>query len=156
MCSSDLPPLSEQRPGLPGELCSIVDRLLAKSPLDRYATPLELLHAVEAAESVIAPRSRLMPSPLSWTEGDPDLVIGDGGDPRMAAAMTVDTRAQATAEMRKATQQLQAAVERERRTREETRRRWLATAAVAAAVFGLGFLWGRWRARRSDLFRTRR
>ena len=150
------PPLSEQRPGLPGELCSIVDRLLAKSPLDRYATPLELLHAVEAAESVIAPRSRLLPSPLSWTEGDPDLVIGDGGDPRMAAAMTVDTRAQATAEMRKATQQLQAAVERERRTREDTRRRWLATAAVAAAVFGLGFLWGRWRARRSDLFRTRR
>jgi serine/threonine-protein kinase len=153
------PPLAEQRPGLPQELCAIVDRLLAKAPHDRYATPLELLHAVEAAESATLTGSRLIPAPLSWTDGDRDLLTTDGHDPRSAAvagAVTTDMHAQPSAATRSATRHLQAAAEREQRARSEARRRWLATAAAALVALGVGFLVGRSRSRRTDLFRTKR
>ncbi len=153
------PPLAGQRPGLLRELCGIVDRLLAKAPHDRYATPLELLQAVEAAESVTRTGSRLMPSPLSWSQGDLDLLLADGRDPRSAAvagAATADMRAQATAVARTATRHLQAAVDREQRARMESRRRWLATAAAAVVALGVGFVLGRSRSRRTELFRAKR
>jgi serine/threonine-protein kinase len=42
------PPLQELRPDAPPELCTIVDRLLAKKPQDRYGSAVELLRDLRA------------------------------------------------------------------------------------------------------------
>jgi serine/threonine protein kinase len=171
-------PIGEVRPELPSGLGLIIDRLLAKQPADRHRDPTELLRAVEAVEAAVAPGSRHLPSPLSWTgaaaEWRDAVVQEPGRQPawqsgsqsglqsgsaaaRMAAAVTNAARAQATTgRVREATDHLQGAVERERSARHATRRFWLATGAAATAAFAAGFAIGRWRPRRSELFRPRR
>ena len=153
-------PIGQLRPELPTGLGGIVDRLLAKHADDRYRDPLELLHAVEAVEAAVAPGSRHLPSPLSWS-GDaaawPAGRLLDDRSRRMAAAITTAARAHATTgRVREATMHLQTAVERRRAERESTRRFWLATAAASLAALVAGFAIGRARPRRSQLFRSDR
>ncbi len=47
--SSAPPPLAEREPRVPKALAAIIDRLLAKKPVERYATYEELIAALEAA-----------------------------------------------------------------------------------------------------------
>jgi len=153
-------PIGQLRPELPAGLGGIVDRLLAKHADDRYRDPLELLHAVEAVEAAVAPGSRHLPSPLSWS-GDaaawPAGRLLDDRSRRMAAAITTAARAHATTgRVLEATRHLQTAVERQRAERSSTRRFWLATAAAALAALAVGFAAGRARPRRSQLFRAGR
>ena len=153
-------PIGQLRPELPAGLGGIVDRLLAKHPDDRYRDPLELLHAVEAVEAAVAPGSRHLPSPLSWS-GDaaawPAGRLLDDRSRRMTAAITTAARAHATTgRVLEATRHLQTAVERRQMERSATRRFWLATAAASLAALAAGFAAGRVRPRRSQLFRAGR
>jgi eukaryotic-like serine/threonine-protein kinase len=154
-------PLAAFRPELPAGLGRIVEQLLAKHPEERCDSPTDLLQAVEAVEMAISTGSRHGRLPLAW-EGD----VADwrpattsAGVTRMAAP-TLAARAQVqTSRLRDATQHLQEAADREQHEREmdrweRSRRNWLvAGAAVAALAFG--FAIGRWRPRRSELFRSR-
>src|SRR5262249_11418713 len=42
-----LPPIRTARPEVPAELAAILDRMLAKKPADRFATPAEVVAALE-------------------------------------------------------------------------------------------------------------
>jgi serine/threonine-protein kinase len=155
-----LVPLATLRPDLPAGLCAIVERLLAKQPEDRFHAPAEMLHVVEEVEAVVAPRSRRGRSPLEWSEDDAEWLIAGTDDPRsaaLAAAATSPLRARAaTVALREATQHLRVAAARERDAAVENRRVWLGTAAAAVVALAVGFLIGRTRGRRSELFRLRR
>ena len=140
-----LPPLEAERPDAPAVVRAIVGKLLEKSPADRYATPQELLRAVEAAEGAIAPGSRHGPSPLAWSDADGLLPSGEP---------TVDRAALHTA-----TRHLQAVLAAERAEQAERaagRRRLLFTggAALAAAAVGLA-LGRRWPRSREPVRRAR-
>ena len=149
-----LVPISRLRPDLPPALDAILDRLLAKSPADRFQSPTELLQAVEAAEASFAPTSRHLPSPLCWDEGE--AFGGEAGEPS-AEQPTLAPRVHArTIEVRDATERLQAAMERERVEREASRRFWLATAGISLVALLAGLALGRSRPRRSSLFRSPR
>jgi serine/threonine protein kinase len=156
-----LVPIAAYRPELPAGLGRIVEQLLEKDPADRCGSPLEMLKAVEAVELAISSGSRHGPLPLAW-EGPPEqwatsgAAAGAGGP-----VLTLPSRAiAATVKNREATRRLQEAGERERRAAEEeraaARRRWLIVAAAGGAAGLVGFLAGRARARRSELFRPRR
>ena len=134
-------PLSTLRPDLPPALCAIVERLLAKDPADRFASPQELVHEVEEAASAIAGGSRRGPAPLAWDEPEEAWSLGE------AAAGGVATAAR----MHEATRHLQAALGRVADARSRSRRRWLVTIAAAAVAAVVGFGAGRLRSRRSDL-----
>ena len=155
-----LVPLATLRPDLPAGLCGIVERLLAKTPAERYETPADMLHAVEEVEAALAPRGRRGESPLVWHEDDAEWLVAGTDDPRSAAvgaAATSPQRARAaTVALREATQHLRAAVARDRDEAAATRRLWLGTALAAAAALAIGFGIGRSRVRRSELFRLRR
>ena len=160
-------PIAQVRPDVPVGLSDIIDRLLCKRPADRFADPTELLHAVEAVETAIAPGSRHMPSPLSWS-GDGNSFAGHAGGfgrrsdlSATAMAHTGPMWAHArTIEAREATGRLQSAMDLEQQ--EETkecalsRRFWLATGAVAGMAMVAGFAIGRSRPSRSTLFRSTR
>ncbi len=160
-------PIAQVRPDVPVGLSDIIDRLLCKRPADRFADPTELLHAVEAVETAIAPGSRHMPSPLSWS-GDGNSFAGHAGGfgrrsdlSATAMAHTGSMWAHArTIEAREATGRLQSAMDLEQQ--EETkecalsRRFWLATGAVAGMAMVAGFAIGRSRPSRSTLFRSTR
>jgi serine/threonine-protein kinase len=149
-----LVPLATLRPDLPAGLCAIVERLL------RFQSPAEMLHAVEEVEVAVSPRSRRGYSPLEWSEDDAEWLIAGTDDPRsaaLAAAATSPLRARAaTVALREATQHLRLAAARERDAAIANRRVWLGTAAAAVAALAVGFLIGRTRGRRSELFRLRR
>ena len=160
-------PIAEVRPDVPVGLSNIIDRLLCKRPADRFADPTELLHAVEAVETAIAPGSRHMPSPLSWS-GDGNSFAGHAGGfgrrsdlSATAMAHTGPMWAHArTIEAREATGRLQSAMDLEQQEEAKecalSRRFWLATGAVAGMAMVAGFAIGRSRPSRSTLFRSTR
>ena len=159
-------PIAQVRPDVPVGLSNIIDRLLCKRPADRFADPTELLHAVEAVETAIAPGSRHMPSPLSWS-GDGNSFAGHAGgfgrrsDLSGAMAHTDPMWAHArTIEAREATGRLQSAMDLEQQEEAKecalSRRFWLATGAVAGMAMVAGFAIGRSRPSRSTLFRSTR
>lgn len=155
-----LPSLATKRPDLPVGLCAIVERLLAKDPADRFASPQELLQAVSTLEQSVAPGARHGESPLAWDADDVALLGGLGDDRRSAAgaaAMTVAARPHAlTDRLREATMHLEAVEGRARSLRESRRRAFLATAVAALAAAAVGFAIGRSRPRPSTLFRPPR
>ena len=160
-------PIAQVRPDVPVGLSDIIDRLLCKRPVDRFADPTELLHAVEAVETAIAPGSRHMPSPLSWS-GDGNSFAGHAGGfgrrsdlSATAMAHTGPMWAHArTIEAREATGRLQSAMDLEQQEEAKecvlSRRFWLATGAVAGMAMVAGFAIGRSRPSRSTLFRSTR
>ncbi|MFM8413580.1 MAG: serine/threonine-protein kinase [Planctomycetota bacterium] len=146
-----LPSLAAKRPDLPAGLCAIVEKLLAKDPVDRFAAPQDLLQAVSTLELSVAPEIRHGESPLAWDADDVALFGGLSDDPRAAA------RAGAvTGRLREATLHLEAAEGRARSQRESRRRAFVATAAAALAAAAVGFAIGRARPRPSTLFRPPR
>ncbi len=158
-----LVPLAAFRPELPAGLGQIVEQLLAKEPEERYASPTELLQAVEAVEMALSTGSRHGRLPLAW-EGEAaewQPANTTPGVSRVVAA-TLAGRAPSqtqTARLREATQHLQAAADRERQEleadrRERSRRAWLVAGAAVAAL-AIGFAIGRRRPQRSELFRPR-
>ena len=153
-------PLATLRPDLPAGLCGIVERLLAKTPTERYETPADMLHAVEEVEAAVMPRGRRVEAPLMWHEDDAAWLVAGTDDPRSAAAAAAATAPQraraATVALREATQHLRAAVARDRDLAAARRRMWLGTAVAAAAALAIGFGIGRSRGPRSELFRRRR
>ena len=142
--------IAKRRPELPAGVAGIVDRLLAKDPADRFASPTALLQAVEAIEHVMAPGSRHLPLPLAWScdasawqadrQIQPEIqVVADRGwlDQRPPAG----TRA-----IQEATVLLQAALEQEATTkRAATRRFWIASGVAAIAALATGFTIGRFK-----------
>ena len=154
-------PLAAFRPELPAGLGRIVEQLLAKRPEDRCGSPTDLLQAVEAVEMAISTGSRHGRLPLAW---DGEIVdwkpaTTSAGVARLAAP-TLAARAQAqTSRLREAMQHLQESADREHREqaasrRERSRRTWLVAGAAVAAL-AVGFVIGRSRPRRSELFRPR-
>ena len=154
-------PLAAFRPELPAGLGRIVEQLLAKRPEERCESPTDLLQAVEAVELAISTGSRHGRLPLAW---DGEIVdwkpaTTSASVARMAAP-TLASRAQAqTSRLREATQHLQESADREHHEqaasrRERSRRTWLLAGAAAAAL-AVGFVIGRSRPRRSELFRPR-
>ena len=154
-------PLAAFRPELPAGLGRIVEQLLAKRPEERCESPTELLQAVEAVEMAISTGSRHGRLPLAWDGEIVDwkLATPSAGVARMAAP-TLAGRAQAqTSRLREATQHLQESADREHHEqaasrRERSRRTWLLAVAALAAL-AVGFVIGRSRPRRSELFRPR-
>jgi serine/threonine protein kinase len=139
-----LPPLEPLRPDVPAAVRAIVERLLAKTPEERFATPAELLRAVEAAESAVAAaaRSRHGPSPLAWSDADGLLPAAESGIDGVA--------------LRTATQHLQAALAAGKASRASMRRRLVLTGLAALAAAGVGLAIGRRLPRRTDLVRRPR
>jgi eukaryotic-like serine/threonine-protein kinase len=155
-----LVPIAAYRPELPAGLGRIVEQLLAKEPADRCGSPLEMLQAVEAVELAISSGSRHGPLPLAW-EGDVEQWSASGAAMPRGPAITIPSRAiAATLKNREATRRLQEAGDRERLAAAEAQgaatRRWAILAAAGAAAGLVGFLAGRLRARRAELFRRRR
>jgi eukaryotic-like serine/threonine-protein kinase len=154
-----LPALAAARPDLPAGLCEIVERMLAKDPADRFASPQELLKAVGSLEHRVAPDQRHGESPLAWDAGDPSLFSAsvspmDGAG--VAGAVTMPGRGQAlTGRLQEATRHLAAAEARARAQQIERRRTWIATAIAALLAVGLGFLIGRSRPGRPASLRRR-
>ena len=149
-----LVPLGALRPDLPAGLCRIVDRLLAKEPGERFAGPVDLLHAIAEIEPTVAPGSRHLPSALAWSDSaEWTGVVSEGLAGTPNASVRRRTR---TLEMREATMRLQAAIEREASEGDSTRRLWITTGVAALAALAAGFLVGRLRDRRSALFRLQR
>jgi len=142
------------RPDLPAGLCRIVDTLLAKEPGRRFASPVDLLHAIAEIEPAVAPGSRHLPSALAWS----DPAEWAGVMPAWPASGTAPPAPPRTRsiEMREATMRLQSALEREAAEREATRRMWIATGVAALAALAAGFALGRLRSRRTTWFRAPR
>ena len=154
------PPLASRRPDLPAGLCGIVERLLAKDPADRFASPQELLQAVSDLEASVAPGMRHGESPLAWDADDVALFGGAASDPRTAAlanAVTAAIRPHAvTGRLREATMHLEAVEGRVRSQRNARRRAFLATVVATLAAAGAGFAVGRNLPRSAALFRQKR
>ena len=160
-------PIAQVRPDVPVGLSDIIDRLLCKRPADRFADPTELLHAVEVVETAIAPGSRHMPSPLSWS-GDGNSFAGHAGGFGRRSDLSATVMAHTgpmwvharTIEAREATGRLQSAMDLEQQEEAKectlSRRFWLATGAVAGMAMVAGFAIGRSRPSRSTLFRSTR
>jgi len=153
-----LMPLAAHRPELPAGLGRIIEQLLEKKPADRCDSPADLLQAVEAVEHAISTGSRHGRLPLAW-EGDAIDWRAVTAPPRGHAATMTGRGTLQSGRLREASRMLQAAADRERQERnvarrEAVRRVWLVAAAALAAA-GIGFVIGRSRQRRSDLFRTR-
>ena len=153
------PPLAGLRDDLPEGLVAIVDRLLAKSPLDRFQSPGDLLHAVEALENEVSPGSRLR-LPLEWSDGAPapDGRLRTGADDfrersSHGRGRPDGRRPETAAEIREATLRLQAAMARDRFERESARRTWLAIGLVSLAAAAAGFVLGRGSRGSAGLFR---
>ncbi len=155
-----LRPLGTLRPGMPVGLCSIVERLLAKDPVERFASPNELLQAVGDVEHELGLSHRRGESPLAWSDADPAfgsfgaMVAGGRGG---VGAATIPSRAHGvTGRLHEATLQLEAVQQRVVTRRVERRRLWVLVAAAASAAVVAGFAIGRSKPRQSTLFRPRR
>jgi serine/threonine-protein kinase len=138
-------PLAAVRPDQPPAVAGIVDRLLAKAPADRFASPHELVHAVDEAAAVV--EGSRGPAPLAW-EGAVEAW-------RMAHHRVAEPPG-----LRAATEHLRAvtarANARQADDRGGTRRLWLGTAVAAMAAAVIGFMVGRLRPRRAAQFRRPR
>ena len=153
--------LDQHRDDLPPILTTIVLRLLAKSPADRYQSPAELLHAVELAEEELFPGFPRQKSPLAWSDGGSpaDGRFRTGVEDFRARSSHDGTRSHGrrahttTNEVRTATLRLQSAMERERYEADASRRAWMTLAMATAVALGVGFALGRTPPRRSRLFR---
>jgi serine/threonine protein kinase len=137
-----LPPLEPLRPDLPPAVRAIVERLLAKSAEERFATPVDLLRAVAAAETSVAPTSRHGPSPLAWFDADGLLPAAESGIDGVA--------------LQTATHHLQAALAAGQSNRANTRRRLVLTGLAALAAAGVGLVVGRRLPRRPEFVRRPR
>ncbi|MGB8852783.1 MAG: serine/threonine-protein kinase [Pirellulales bacterium] len=137
-----LPPLEPLRPDVPAAVRSIVERLLAKSAEERFATPVDLLRAVEAADATLAAHSRHGLSPLAWSDAN-GLLPTAGADAGEVA-------------LRTATQHLQAALAAGQASRASTRRRLVLTGLAALVAAGVGLAVGRRLPRRPDFVRRLR
>ena len=143
------------RPDLPAVLVELVERLLAKDPAARFATPQALLQAVADVEAVVAPGRREVESPLVWGEADAEFF-----DPQLRAGWQAAAGDQGAPGLRSRLNQATVgleAIERELRERTLERRQfWGLVAAAAAVALAAGFAIGRSRPRRSSLFNPRR
>jgi serine/threonine-protein kinase len=152
-------PLAAFRPELPAGLGRIVEQLLAKSPDARCGSPVELLRAVEAVEMAIAPGSRHDRLPLAWEGQRVDWKAAREAASVAAAPPAVRGR-MSNHRLQEATQRLQAVADRGRaelQARATLRARRALMLAGAVALAGVvGFVAGRWRARRGDPGRARR
>ena len=146
-------PLATLRPDLPAGLCAIIDTLLAKQPVARFASPTDLLHAVAEIEPAVAAGPRHLPSALAWTDPAEWAAVLPPRTVGQASPTRQHTR---TLEMREATLRLQSAIEREAVAVDSTRRLWIATGVAALAALAAGFAIGRVRARRLPPFRPGR
>ena len=146
-------PLATLRPDLPAGLCAIIDTLLAKQLVARFASPTDLLHAVAEIEPAVAAGPRHLPSALAWTDPAEWAAVLPPRTVGQASPTRQHTR---TLEMREATLRLQSAIEHEAVAVDSTRRLWIATGVAALAALAAGFAIGRVRARRSQPFRPGR
>jgi serine/threonine protein kinase len=146
-----LVPMATLRPDLPPPLCGIVERLLAKDPADRQATPRELLRDVAEVEATSSPQALHEPAPLRWQGNSVDDAAGFGsrpGLPGWSASGSPGARGTSQrSDVRAATQHLQAVLVEAEESRQRVRRRWLFTALAAAVAAALGFRVGRSRPR---------
>jgi serine/threonine protein kinase len=133
-------PLAVHRPDVPAALCAIVDRLLAKTPADRFEDPRSLVDAVDDVRATI-PAGPRRAAALAWDAGAPW-----ASGPRGPARPPVP-------EVLEATRVLEAALTREEADRAVLRRRWRLTIAAALLAAAIGFLIGRGRARQFDRVR---
>jgi serine/threonine-protein kinase len=99
-------PILARRPGLPPALADVIDRLIAKAPEARYASPLELLDTLRRLASLGVDQGWIDPNaagalasgPLRMGEAIPvplDATLaatGDGAASRLAQAMSGQTR----------------------------------------------------------------
>jgi serine/threonine protein kinase len=145
------------RPDLPAGLAVIVDRLLAKRPDARYATPNDMLRAVDQVVVSLTGESRRSPTPLEWS-GDPMRWWAGpaAATPSLAATVPLSGHAASgpavygVATLPEATARLQASIEREEEAVRSARRFWMAVAAAAVVALVAGFAVGRVRPRRPD------
>ena len=128
-----LPPLASLRPDLPAAVCGIVERLLEKRPEDRFATPMDLLAALDGVAADVSGAGRTADSPLAWKAVDEEHRLDRG------QASGVSQRA----DLQAATQHLRAALDRDAERRVMRRRVWWGTAAAAVAAAVVGFVVGR-------------
>ncbi len=152
-----LPKLSGLRPELSAGLCGIIERLLAKEPAHRFASPQELLQAVGDLERQLGLSHRHGESPLAWDGADSSLFKPVPPAARTGAdAATVPARAHGiTTRLHEATVQLETVNEQARERLVERRRFWMLVAAGAAGAVAAGFVAGRFKPKRSTLFRPR-
>lgn len=135
-------PLAGIRPELPAGLTGIVERLLAKSPDDRHASPAELLAEVQRVTTTLEGDAARSAS-LVWDAS------ADGPIPRPLAAasptqrLTSSTTREPAEEVREATGRLAAATRERAAARAASRRFWLATAAAGSVAFLAGIVLGR-------------
>ncbi len=154
-----LPPLRSVRPGVPEPLCELVERLLAKDPAQRVASPQELLQAVGSIERVLGIAHRHGESPLALSGSDAARFDARARSTsfRAAGAATIPGRAQSvTGRIHEATLQLEAVHQLANVKRTERRRFWAAVVAATGGALVAGFAIGRARSGRSTLFRPRR
>jgi serine/threonine-protein kinase len=154
-----LPSLISARPSLPKPLCDLVERLLAKDPADRIASPQDLLQAVGDIERSLGISHRHGESPLALSGSDAARFDARARSTsfRAAGAATIPGRAQSvTGRLHEATLQLEAVHQLAGAKTVERRRFWLAVAAATGGAMVAGFAIGRSRSGRSSLFRPRR
>jgi len=151
-----LVPLMSLRPDLPMEVCGIVETLLAKDPVDRPASPRELLRLVDEARASLGHRSDPDQPSLAWPDGtvpraDQDTAVHDRMD---MVGVSTPGRPRAggvtDSDLRTATEHLQAVLAVAGNAEHRLRRRRLATAVAAAVAATAGFALGRLRTRRAD------
>lgn len=131
-----VPPLASLRPDLPAGVCGIVERLLEKRPEDRFATPRDLLAAVDGVAADVFGSELATVAPLAWTATDDERWMERG--PASGASHRPDLQI--------ATQHLRIALDRDAERRVMRRRVWWGTAAAAAVAAVVGFVVGRSRA----------
>jgi serine/threonine-protein kinase len=154
-----LPPLRSMRPSLPEPLCELVERLLAKDPAERVASPQDLLQAVGGLEHALGMSHRHGESPLALSGSDAARFDARARSSsfRAAGAATIPARAQnVTGRLHEATLQLEAVHQLASAKTVERRRFWLAVVAATGGALVAGFAIGRARPGRSTLFRSRR
>ena len=147
--SEPLVPLAVLRPDLPPALCGIVERLLAKDPAARFATPTELGHEVAEVAATLEGGPRRGPAALAW-DGPEEAWVSTPAAAATGRPGGASGGASA-ARVHEATQHLQAVIGRAAESRERSRRKWLATLGVAALAAGVGFVAGRLRTRRPGM-----
>jgi len=118
-----VPPIRRFRPDVPDTLAAVLDRMLAKDPAARFATPAEV---ADALESLCAGRN--LPGLLAQAERGPE--ASAEADPSVSAADRIPTSTLAVSEPRES-----------RRVPLSARRRWkLLAAAIALILLVIGVL----------------
>ncbi len=143
-----VPSLASIRPQFAGPLAGLIERLLAKAAADRFASPSDLLAAVDRLSADLAPVARAASLPLAW---DPEADFARSFSPRRLAAAAREFRtvagvSQQSPTVAAATARLKMTLDREEIDQLVSRRVWAVTGALAAFGFGAGFLLGRLRA----------